>query len=202
MVVVFGAALLLPFPRGRLAEDTAVTEAAGLPDDGMAGLWTARPRRRTLRALPPAKLLPDSQPAYVASWIYVFGVGALAALGVAIASGFALALGGPVIDLENLDFIDCHAAGALLGARETARQAGGDVLLAAPHGPVLRLLSLLSVPGVHAGVAAAADSAGRRDARRRAVSIVRSGSAALAGARYWMTAWRAAVSGARAGNRS
>ena len=34
-----------------------------------------------------AKLLPDSQPAYVASWIYVFGVGALAALGVAIASG-------------------------------------------------------------------------------------------------------------------
>ncbi len=31
-----------------------------------------------------------------------------------------------------------------------------------------------------------ADSAGRRDARRRAVSIVRSGSAALAGAGYWM----------------
>ena len=116
----------------------------------------------------------------------------------------ALAAGGQqlIIDLEDLDFIDCHAAGALLGARETARQAGGDVLLAAPHGPVLRLLTLLSVPGVHVGVAAAADSAGRRDARRRAVSIVRSGSAALAGARYWMTAWRAAVSGARAGNRS
>jgi len=116
----------------------------------------------------------------------------------------ALAAGGQqlIIDLEDLDFIDCHAAGALLGARETARQAGGDVLLAAPHGPVLRLLTLLSVPGVHVGVAAAADSAGRRDARRRAVSIVRSGSAALAGARYWMTAWRAAVPGSRAGNRS
>jgi ubiquinol-cytochrome c reductase cytochrome b subunit len=66
-----------------------------LPDDGTAGLWTARLRRRALRTLPPAKLLPDSQPAYVASWIYVFGVGSLAALGVAIASGFALALGGP-----------------------------------------------------------------------------------------------------------
>jgi hypothetical protein len=35
------------------------------------------------------------QPAYVASWIYVFGVATLGALGLAIASGFALALGGP-----------------------------------------------------------------------------------------------------------
>ncbi len=52
----------------------------------------AAPRAATL---PPGKLLPDRQPAYVASWIYVFGVGSLAALGVAIASGFALALGGP-----------------------------------------------------------------------------------------------------------
>jgi anti-anti-sigma factor len=107
-----------------------------------------------------------------------------------------------IIDLETLDFIDCHAAGALLGVRETARQAGGDVLLAAPHGPVLRLLTVLGVPGVHASVAAAADSAGRRDARRRAVSIVRSGSAVLSGARYWMMAWRAPVQGSRAGSRS
>ncbi len=116
----------------------------------------------------------------------------------------ALTAGGQqlIIDLENLDFIDCHAAGALLGARATARQAGGDVLLAAPHGPVLRLLTLLGVPGVHASVDAAAASAGSLDARRRAVSIVRSGSAALAGARYWITAWRAAVPGSRAANRS
>jgi hypothetical protein len=82
------------------------------------------------------------------------------------------------------------------------QQAGGDVLLAAPHGPVLRLLILLGVPGIHPSVAAAADSAGRLDARRRAVSTVGPGSAALAGARYWMTAWRAAVPGSRAGNRS
>ena len=116
----------------------------------------------------------------------------------------ALAAGGQqlIIDLENLDFIDCHAAGALLGVRETARQAGGDVLLAAPHGPVLRLLTVLGVPGIHASVAAAADGAGRLDARRRPVSIVRSGSAALAGAQYWMTAWRAALPGSRARNRS
>ena len=107
-----------------------------------------------------------------------------------------------IIDLETLDFIDCHAAGALLGARATARRAGGDVLLAAPHGPVLRLLTVLGVPGVHASVAAAADSAGRRDARPRAVSIARPGRAVLSGVRYWMMAWRAAVPGARAGNRS
>jgi anti-anti-sigma factor len=116
----------------------------------------------------------------------------------------ALAAGGRqlIVDLEPLDFIDCHAVGALLGVRQTARQAGGDVLLAAPHGLVLRVLTVLSVPGVHASVAAAADSAGRRDARRRSVSIVRSGRAVLSGALYWMTAWRAAVPGARAGNRS
>src|SRR5487761_1556160 len=104
MVAIFGAALLLPFPKGRRAEAANVTDSAAdgaadagaeLPGDGTAGLWTARLRRRALRTLPPAKLLPDSQPAYVASWIYVFGVGSLAALGVAIVSGFALALGGP-----------------------------------------------------------------------------------------------------------
>jgi anti-anti-sigma factor len=115
----------------------------------------------------------------------------------------ALAAGGQklIIDLEALDFIDCHAVGALLRVGETARRAGGDVLLAAPHGPVLRLLTLVGVPGVHASVAAAADSADS-DARWRAVSIARSGRAMLSGALYWTMAWRAAVPGARAGNRS
>ncbi len=57
-------------------------------------MWTAKVRRLGLRFLPPDKLLPDSQPAYVASWIYVFGVAALAALAMAIVSGFLIALGG------------------------------------------------------------------------------------------------------------
>jgi anti-anti-sigma factor len=115
-----------------------------------------------------------------------------------------LAAGGQhlIIDLETLNFIDCHAVGALLGVRATAQQAGGDVLLAAPHGPVLRLLSVLGVPGVHASVVAAADSAGRRDPGWRAVSIARSGRAVLSGALYWTMAWRAAIPGSRAGNRS
>jgi anti-anti-sigma factor len=101
-----------------------------------------------------------------------------------------------IIDLEALDFIDCHATGALLEVRKTARQAGGDVLLAAPHGPVLRLLG---VPGVHASVAAAAGSAGRRGARRRASGIARSGRAALSGTRSRVAARGHAVPGSRAG---
>ena len=95
MVVIFGVALLLPFPRAR-GEDTAVPDP--VPDAGIAPgderMWTARARRSALTSLPPHKLLPDRQPAYVASWVYVFGVASLAALGVAIVSGFAIALGG------------------------------------------------------------------------------------------------------------
>ncbi|HQU26729.1 MAG TPA: cytochrome b N-terminal domain-containing protein, partial [Acidimicrobiales bacterium] len=57
--------------------------------------WTTRLRRRAARRLPPEKMLPDTQPAYVASWIYVFGVTTLSALAVVILSGFILALKGP-----------------------------------------------------------------------------------------------------------
>jgi ubiquinol-cytochrome c reductase cytochrome b subunit len=57
--------------------------------------WTTRLRHRLTHLLPPEKLLPDTQPAYVASWIYVFGVTTLAALGVTILTGCILALRGP-----------------------------------------------------------------------------------------------------------
>jgi ubiquinol-cytochrome c reductase cytochrome b subunit len=52
-------------------------------------------RERAEGALPPDKLLPDKQPEYVASWIYVFGVATLAALIFIIASGVVLTLEGP-----------------------------------------------------------------------------------------------------------
>jgi len=62
---------------------------------GAGGGWTGAVRRRVVRALPPDKLLPDTQPAYMASWIYVFGVATLAALIFIIASGVVLTLEGP-----------------------------------------------------------------------------------------------------------
>ena len=107
MVAIFGLALLLPFPhRRRLAaeppqvsSDSAIQETlAPMPEAGAArssgGMWTARVRRTATALLPPDKLLPDRQPAYVASWVYVFGVATLASLGVAVVSGLAVAVGG------------------------------------------------------------------------------------------------------------
>jgi ubiquinol-cytochrome c reductase cytochrome b subunit len=57
--------------------------------------WTARLRNRSLRAFPPGDLMPDRQPAYVASWIYVFGVLTLAAFAVVLVSGVWIAVYGP-----------------------------------------------------------------------------------------------------------
>jgi len=44
--------------------------------------------------LPPEQLLPDRQPAYVSSWIYVFGVLTISAFVCVLASGVWLALAG------------------------------------------------------------------------------------------------------------
>ena len=57
--------------------------------------WTGAVRRRVLASFPPEQLLPEEQPAYVASWVYVFGVAAIAALLIVIASGVILTLEGP-----------------------------------------------------------------------------------------------------------
>jgi Cytochrome b(N-terminal)/b6/petB len=57
--------------------------------------WTVRTREVAVQALPPERLLPDGQPTYVASWIYVFGVATLAALIVIVGSGMILSLKGP-----------------------------------------------------------------------------------------------------------
>ena len=58
-------------------------------------MWTARARESWQKNLPIEKLIPDTQPAYVVSWIYVFGVLTIAALSVIIISGLALAFAGP-----------------------------------------------------------------------------------------------------------
>ncbi|HEY5358548.1 MAG TPA: STAS domain-containing protein [Streptosporangiaceae bacterium] len=78
-----------------------------------------------------------------------------------------------IVDLAALEFIDCCALGALARVQELARRVGGDVLLAAPQGSVLRLLDLTGLAGVfsiHASVAAAAAGLGSaRYAPRRPV---------------------------------
>jgi quinol-cytochrome oxidoreductase complex cytochrome b subunit len=56
--------------------------------------WTAATRERLSHVVPPGQLLPDRQPAYMRSWIYVFGVACLAALFYVIASGVVLAVMG------------------------------------------------------------------------------------------------------------
>lgn len=107
MLVLFVLAILLPFVHGRRGpspapgapaqpgQDVKPARSAGTRDESTRGLWTAAVRRAGLRLLPPEKLLPDTQPAYVSSWVYVFGVLALSGLAVAVLSGAVLALKGP-----------------------------------------------------------------------------------------------------------
>ena len=58
-------------------------------------MLTAKFREKFQKELPPEKLLPDTQPAYVASWIYVFGVLTIAAFIMIIISGLIITFGGP-----------------------------------------------------------------------------------------------------------
>ncbi|HVA21024.1 MAG TPA: cytochrome b N-terminal domain-containing protein [Candidatus Micrarchaeia archaeon] len=57
--------------------------------------WTRALRGVIQRELPLEHLLPDQEPAYMASWVYVFGVVAIAALVWVIVSGVVLAAFGP-----------------------------------------------------------------------------------------------------------
>jgi quinol-cytochrome oxidoreductase complex cytochrome b subunit len=68
-------------------------ETAGTPPPRKS--WTVALRERGVRALPPEKLLPDGQPTYVSSWIYVFGVLSIASLVLLIVSGCILTMKGP-----------------------------------------------------------------------------------------------------------
>jgi Cytochrome b(N-terminal)/b6/petB len=72
-----------------------VSASEGRPPAAGRRMWTTRVRERAVGALPPEKLLPDSQPSYVSSWVYVFGATALASLIVVVASGVLLGLKGP-----------------------------------------------------------------------------------------------------------
>jgi ubiquinol-cytochrome c reductase cytochrome b subunit len=64
------------------------------PEHRGSNTWTAALTRWVEGLVPKGQWLPDRQPAYVASWIYVFGVACLASLVVIIVSGLVLTLGG------------------------------------------------------------------------------------------------------------
>jgi anti-sigma B factor antagonist len=69
-----------------------------------------------------------------------------------------------IVDLSGLEFIDVSGAAALSRVRRHARDAGGDVLLAAPQQRMVRRVLSVIWEGdgfaVHASVAEAAASAG------------------------------------------
>jgi anti-anti-sigma factor len=85
-----------------------------------------------------------------------------------------------VVDLAGLAFMDCYSLNQLMAAREQARRAGGDLVLAGPQPIVLRLLALCDVVSrglVFTSVDEAASGAGSAPA-----ALVMSGAAAGAAA--------------------
>jgi quinol-cytochrome oxidoreductase complex cytochrome b subunit len=57
--------------------------------------WTLAIRRFLQRSLPLTHLLPDRQPVFVGSWVYIFGVVSIAGLVWVVGSGVVLAFFGP-----------------------------------------------------------------------------------------------------------
>lgn len=96
MVLIFGLAILLPFPKDKRInkQNGDIDNHASTRREFSNNMWTNKVRNYFLYILPPGKLLPDRQPAYVSSWIYVFGVATLSALGIVIGSGLILSIGG------------------------------------------------------------------------------------------------------------
>jgi len=77
-------------------DTTDSTEAtASVSDREDAHQWTARVRHAAESAFPPDRLLPDRQPAYLTSWVYVFGILTVTTLAWVIITGCILALMGP-----------------------------------------------------------------------------------------------------------
>ena len=64
-------------------------------DEAESSSWTAWVRGRLERGIPMKHFLPDRQPYFVGSWVYIFGVLAIAGLIWILISGTILALFGP-----------------------------------------------------------------------------------------------------------
>jgi quinol-cytochrome oxidoreductase complex cytochrome b subunit len=104
MIALFVLALVLPLPGRRQrrqayeqAADDPVPDPQPPPESASTGKrsWTVAVRQLILRELPPEHLLPDREPAYVGSWVYVFGVVTIASLVWVLVSGVVLSIFGP-----------------------------------------------------------------------------------------------------------
>ena len=72
-----------------------IARPAGMQPVAEPASWTQRVRHVIDRQLPMDHFLPTRQPYYVGSWVYVFGVVTIAALGWVVVSGVVLAFMGP-----------------------------------------------------------------------------------------------------------
>jgi anti-sigma B factor antagonist len=80
---------------------------------------------------------------------------------------------GIIVDLTGLEFIDSSGVAALERGRRQAREAGGDLILAAPPRSVLRVLAVIRLAeafSVYATVHEAAGQAGHFKERARLAS--------------------------------
>jgi ubiquinol-cytochrome c reductase cytochrome b subunit len=75
--------------------DTDATRDTNPPPRAEHTSWTLTIRRVIQGRLPLTNLLPDRQPVYVGSWVYIFGVVAIAGLIWVVGSGVVLAFFGP-----------------------------------------------------------------------------------------------------------
>ena len=108
-----------------------MTESAQEPEADQ-GNWTLALRRFLERRIPLAHLLPDRQPYFVGSWVYVFGVVAIAALIWIVATGHRARVLRPAV-VARLEHRPLRECAALLVRADLLRLHG-----AAPLGSVLR----------------------------------------------------------------
>ncbi|MEI8262638.1 MAG: cytochrome b N-terminal domain-containing protein [Actinomycetes bacterium] len=71
------------------------TSSSPEEDAEVSKQWTTRIRRRLVEMLPPERLIPDRQPSFLSSWIYIFGALTIGALAIIILTGMVLSLEGP-----------------------------------------------------------------------------------------------------------
>jgi hypothetical protein len=96
MVALFVIAILAPFPRhGAIVPAPPRPEPEPLEAGVEGSNWTRSVRLALTRRWPAYLLLPDRQPSFVSSWVYVFGVCAIAALIWIVGSGLVLVFFGP-----------------------------------------------------------------------------------------------------------